>query len=191
MQKVDFRLTPVAQKRCWQSWRWGSSDRTKQHYLVPGWIITLLISCPSQRSLFAAQCTLTALGRNHFSSAHSACAVLQRSIWNRIQTVAPKRGQQWGLLGKNLVWLSADGFLEREIETVFRGIKIAQNLWTSWLSLVYLEMAPYFLASLPHGEARRMWRFSRALANFTWFPWPWGNLGTTRGFFNAPSKTAN
>ena len=156
----------------------------EEHYLVPGRIITLLISCPSQRSLFATQCTLTALGRNHFSSAHSACAVLRRSMWSRILTVAPKRGQQWGLLERKLVWLCADASLEREIETFFHFIKIAQKSLTFWLSLVYLGMAPYFLTSLPRGEATRMWRFSRALAYFTWFPWPWGNLGTTRGFFN-------
>ena len=123
----------------------------EQHYLVPGRIITLLISCPSQRSLFATQCTLTALGRNHFSSAHSACAVLRRSMWSRIQTVAPKRGQQWGLLGRKLVWLCADASLEREIETFFHFSKIARKWLTSWLSLVYLGMAPYFLTSLPRG----------------------------------------
>ena len=158
----------------------------EQHYLVSGRIITLLISCPSQRSLFATQCTLTALGRNHFSSAHSACAVLRWSMWSRIQTVAPKRGQQWGLLGRKLVWLCANASLEREIETFFHFSKIARKWLTSWLSLVYLGMAPYFLTSLPRGEATRMWRFSRTLAYFTWFPWPWGNLGTTRVFFYGP-----
>ena len=67
--------------------------RMEQQYLVSGRIITLLISCLSLVSLFAAQCTLTALGRNHFSSAYSACAVLRRSIWSRVQTVAPEREQ--------------------------------------------------------------------------------------------------